>query len=172
MPTELPMMAASASGLSMTRLLPKRRCRSSVTRNTPPSTPTSSPMTSTSGSRSISWRRARFSALTMLRLGMTLPRGRPLAAHGRRRRTRLLARGGAVAQAPRQRVALGTQMRRHLGVRMVEHDQRVGGRHRLEAGDGRGDLGVDALREPLLEQVALLEIGAESGEWILALPLR
>src|SRR5712691_2498254 len=70
MPTELPMMAASASGLSMTRLPPKRRWRSSVTRKTPPSTPTSSPMTNTSGSRSISSSSARFSALTMFSFAM------------------------------------------------------------------------------------------------------
>src|SRR4051812_5021914 len=43
-------MPDSASGVSMTRLSPKSFCSPSVTRNTPPSLPTSSPMTRTLGS--------------------------------------------------------------------------------------------------------------------------
>ena len=67
-------MAASARGLSMTRWLPNVRCRSSVTRKTPPSTPTSSPMITMSRSRSISCMRARLRALTMFSLAMVTGR--------------------------------------------------------------------------------------------------
>src|SRR4029450_1051220 len=49
-------MPASASGVSMTRSSPKSFCSPSVTRNTPPSLPTSSPMIRTLGSASIALR--------------------------------------------------------------------------------------------------------------------
>src|SRR3972149_5122176 len=68
MPTAVPMIAASASGLSITRVPPNWRWRSSVPRKPPPSPPTSSPMITPPSSRSISWSRARFSALTMFSL--------------------------------------------------------------------------------------------------------
>src|SRR6476660_7568824 len=48
----VPTMPDSASGVSMTRLSPKSFCRPSVTRKTPPSLPTSSPMIRTLGSDS------------------------------------------------------------------------------------------------------------------------
>ena len=73
-------MAASASGLSMTRWLPNVRCRSSVTRKTPPSTPTSSPMITMSRSRSISCMSARLRALTMLSRAMITDSGGVIVA--------------------------------------------------------------------------------------------
>src|SRR5438445_365693 len=173
MPTPVPMMAASASGLSITRLEPNFRCRSSVTRKTPPSTPTSSPITSTSSSRSISWSSARFRALTMFSLATSASR-RALAAHRGRRLTRSRRRPAAVlalAQPAGGLLALGLEVRRQLGVDVLEHRQRLGGARRLEALDGGGDLGVDRLFQPVLEQPLLLEVGGEAREGILALPL-
>src|SRR5438552_12496668 len=65
-PTDTPAMAASASGVSNPRSPPNSACRPSVTRNTPPSLPTSSPSTSDRGSSASEWRSASFSALTMV----------------------------------------------------------------------------------------------------------
>src|SRR5215831_11011655 len=53
----VPTMPDSASGVSTTRDSPKSFCSPSVTRNTPPSLPTSSPMMSTLGSASRDLRR-------------------------------------------------------------------------------------------------------------------
>src|SRR5665811_1890766 len=58
-------MPDSASGVSMTRSSPKSFWRFSVTRNTPPSLPMSSPMMTTLGSRSIARRRPALMALPM-----------------------------------------------------------------------------------------------------------
>src|SRR3989442_1211516 len=169
------MIAASASGLSMTRWEPNVRCRSSVTRKTPPSTPTSSPRTSTSASRSISWKSAWLSALTMFTLAMASASRQPLAAH---RRGSGLVRGCLVRTrryrvlTSRRLVALGSEIGRQLGVHVVEHCQRVRGRRRLEAADRLGDLVVVPLLEPLLEKVPLLQIRAEAGQRVLLLPHR
>src|SRR3954452_2483636 len=56
MPTAVPTIPDSARGLSMTRSSPKSFCRPSVIRKTPPSLPTSSPITRTLGSASIALR--------------------------------------------------------------------------------------------------------------------
>src|SRR5207249_8865782 len=161
------MIAASASGLSITRWGPNVRCSSSVTRKTPPSTPTCSPRTSTSASRSISWKSAWLSALTMFTLAMASASRQPLAAH---RRGSGLVRGCLVRTrryrvlTSRRLVALGSEIGRQLGVHVVEHRQRVRGRRRLEAANRLGDLVVDPLLEPLLEKVPLLQIRAERSE--------
>src|SRR5258705_3248435 len=175
MPTAVPMMAASASGLSMTRWEPYFRCRSSVTRKTPPSTPTSSPRTSTSPSRSISWKSARLRALTMFSLGMASAPRQPLAPHRRGAR----GQWGRLADARRAcRLALGhlrplgLEVRRELRVRVIEHRERIGRGRRLEALHRRGDLLVDARLDVALEKVPLLQIGAEAGQRILLLPHR
>src|SRR6266850_1984394 len=172
MPTPVPMIAASASGLSITRLEPNLRCRSSVTRKTPPSTPTSSPRISTSSSRSISWSSARLRAFTMLSFAMAklAPRG-PLAAHGQRG-LGIVAGGrrGAVAEGAGELIALRLQVRRQLGVDVLEHRQRLGRAQRLEALDGGRDLLVHLVLEPVVEQLLLLEIGREARERVLALP--
>src|SRR5438445_9911827 len=175
MPTAVPMIAASASGLSMTRWEPNVRCRSSVTRKTPPSTPTSSPRTSTSASRSISWKSAWLSALTMFTLAMASAPRQSLAAH---RRGAGLVRGRLVGTrrcrvlASRHLLALGSEIGRQLGVHVVEHRQRVRGRHGLEAANRLGNLVVDPLLEPLFEKVPLLQIRAEAGQRVLLLPNR
>src|SRR5438552_1139876 len=156
MPTDAPTMAASASGVSITRRLPKARCRSSVTRKTPPSTPTSSPMTRTSGSPSISWRSARFNAFTMFSFAMALPDGGALAAHGRRRRACLGAVGAPGTQPCGHLVALGSKMGRQVAVDVIEHGQRIGRRCGLEAPNRVGDLRVQLRLEALLEEVSFL----------------
>src|SRR3990172_7236308 len=152
MPTAEPMIAASASGLSITRCEPNLRWRSSVTRKTPPSTPTSSPRISTSRSRSISSESAWLSAFTMLSLVMLLPSCHPLAAHRRRagwRRRLVRLRRSAGAQPRRDLVALGPEVGRHPGVHVVERRQRVGRRRGLEASDRLVDLVVHLLLESL-----------------------
>src|SRR5215469_5138984 len=62
MPTALPMMADSESGVSKTRFSPNFFCKCSVTRKTPPLTPISCPNTTTRSSRSNSSASALFSA--------------------------------------------------------------------------------------------------------------
>src|ERR671927_821589 len=64
-PTALPRIPASASGVSTQRSGPKRSRRPAVARKTPPAWPTSSPMTSTDGSRSSSTWNASLIASTM-----------------------------------------------------------------------------------------------------------
>src|SRR5215510_2859108 len=49
MPTAVPTMPFSASGVSITRSSPNSACSPSVARNTPPALPTSSPITRTRG---------------------------------------------------------------------------------------------------------------------------
>src|SRR6266705_2773586 len=142
MPTAVPMMAASASGLSITRCEPNLRWRSSVTRKTPPSTPPSSP-----------------------RQALTAHRRR-----ARRGRGRVGAGGGSLAEPAGEFVALRTKVGRHLGVDMVEHGERVGRRRRLEAPHRLRDLLVHPLLEPVLLEVLLLEVGAEARERVLLLP--
>src|SRR5262245_9241984 len=175
MPTEAPTMAASARGLSMTRWLPNVRWRSSVTRKTPPSTPTSSPMIMMSRSRSISCIRARLRALTILSRAMVTRPGREssarqaLPAHGCGGLLPIGLRHGMLA-CGRLAALLGEGTRR-FGVGVVEHRERVGWRHRLEALHGGGDLGVDGLLQTFLEEIALFQIGREAGERVLAFPL-
>src|SRR5918912_3422569 len=65
-PTAVPMIPASASGVSTQRSGPKRSRSPAVARKTPPARPTSSPMTSTDGSRSSSTWNASLIASTML----------------------------------------------------------------------------------------------------------
>src|SRR5262245_45066823 len=159
-------MAASARGLSITRWEPNLRWRSSVTRKTPPSTPTSSPRMITSASRSISCRSARFSALTMLSLVIglcTAPGTRPsssprlaLPAHGHG-----ISGGGGGLPRPRSTAVaepgdhlgpLHLERGRTLGVRVIEDQQGIRGRHRLEAADRLRDLGVDLGLDVLVQE--------------------
>ena len=53
-PIAAPTIACSLIGVSRTRFSPKRANRPSVSLNTPPAAPTSSPMSTTDASRSIS----------------------------------------------------------------------------------------------------------------------
>src|SRR5438477_1180402 len=63
-PTAAPRIPASASGVSTQRLGPKRSSKPAVARKTPPDRPTSSPITSTFGSRSSSTCRQSLTAST------------------------------------------------------------------------------------------------------------
>ena len=54
-PMAAPTIACSLIGVSRTRSGPNRASSPSVVLNTPPAAPTSSPMNTTDGSRSISW---------------------------------------------------------------------------------------------------------------------
>src|SRR5581483_3037512 len=106
-PIAVPTMPDSASGVSMTRSSPKSFCRPSVTRNTPPSLPTSSPMMRTFGSASIALRRPSFSALPNVIVGMSVAR---------------IREGGKVR---RHLLPLLVEQRRALGINVVEQRQRV-----------------------------------------------
>src|SRR5262249_33811676 len=102
-PTHNPLMSSSASGVSITRSLPKRCCKPAVARNTPPLTPISSPSRTTSGSSASARASARLmdstsvtsgiavlaQAVALCRIGSRQPRiemiedGGRLAWHGR-----------------------------------------------------------------------------------------
>src|SRR6185312_6879571 len=120
MPTAIPAMVASASGVSWTRSLPKRCCSPAVARNTPPLTPTSWPMTTTCRSCCISQPCAIAMASIMVIFAKVL-------------RTAGL-RGVFARDAP-----LLVQLRRQGGEQMIEH--RIGrGRGPAQVfGDGRVD---------------------------------
>src|ERR671913_64290 len=110
-----PMIADSASGVSITRCSPKSLSRPSVMRKTPPRVPTSSPSRTTRSSASMASRRAVLSALAMVicAIGASLnprpgtgPRTPPAAGTGpsgwpagRRRRGRPGRRGAGRARA-------------------------------------------------------------------------
>src|SRR5438270_7273852 len=72
MPTAMPAISPSASGVSATRSLPKRFCRPAVARNTPPLMPMSSPSTTTRSSSSIARASARLTASTSVMLDIAL----------------------------------------------------------------------------------------------------
>src|SRR5262245_43406862 len=149
MPTASPLISSSASGVSSTRSGPKRFCRPTVARNTPPFMPTSSPNTTPSGSSCSARASARLTASTRVISGI-----RP---------------------APRKLAALGGVDLGQLGIEMLEHRLR-GARGR---GQVARNGGIDALlavaRELFLLRLApgLLgdEIGPEAGDGLL-LPVR
>src|SRR5437588_2914168 len=104
MPMAAPMMPASASGVSMTRSAPNSSISPSVARKTPPNLPTSSPSTTTRGSRRISIFSASLTAWMMFHTGISRTSVRVLVARQRRQ-------VGALA------LELGRQLREHV----VEH---------------------------------------------------
>src|SRR5262245_7986595 len=71
-PTETPAIPDSARGVSNTRRSPNSSCSPSVTRNTPPSFPTSSPNTSVRSSSASDRRSASLSAFAMVTSGIAL----------------------------------------------------------------------------------------------------
>src|SRR6187397_535660 len=97
-PTAVPRMPASASGVSMQRALPKCSWSPAVARKTPPSLPTSSPMTSTDSSRSISTWSASFTAST---------------------------RRSSATKNPSQLLLLGEERRRRIRIRMLKDERDV-----------------------------------------------
>src|SRR3954467_8257126 len=72
MPTAMPAIRPSASGVSATRSGPKRCCNPAVARNTPPFRPTSSPSTTTLSSSSIARASARLMPSTSVMFDMAL----------------------------------------------------------------------------------------------------
>src|SRR6185312_9639671 len=72
MPTAMPAISPSASGVSATRSGPKRFCRPAVARNTPPFRPTSSPSTTTRSSVSMARASARLIDSTSVMFDMGL----------------------------------------------------------------------------------------------------
>src|SRR5262249_31600157 len=85
MPTHSPLINSSASGVSITRLAPNRRCSPTVARKTPPLTPTSSPSTTTLASSSMARASARLMASTNVTSGIGASAElRPLAGIGSR----------------------------------------------------------------------------------------
>src|SRR5688572_28788447 len=144
MPTAVPTMPDSASGLSMTRSSPKSFCRPSVMRKTPPSLPTSSPMMRTFGSSSIALRR---------------PMLRPLAS--------VIF---VISVGPFERVEVGgiavallLQLVGHLGVHVVEDAQRRRVCEFLDAGTQACaevvGLGVQGVEEVLVGQPVAAQVG-------------
>src|SRR5215510_3273635 len=147
-------MPASASGVSMTRSSPKSFCSPSVTRNTPPSLPTSSPMISTLGSASIALR---------------IPMLRPLASV-------ICAISGLLRVLERievraERRALLIDEWVGFGVHILEH------RHRRRIGhlqaalaQFRGDLiafGLDLVQEGLVDLVGGEQVAAQPLDRVL-----
>src|SRR5919108_244841 len=97
-----PRTPASASGVSTQRSEPKRSRRPAVARKTPPARPTSSPMTSTDGSRSSSVWKQSLIASTML--------------------------SSAIAEDPPQLLEVGAERGRRVDERVLEEEARVGRR--------------------------------------------
>jgi len=123
------MMAASASGLSITRCEPNLRWRSSVTRKTRVHPDVLAEDHDVRVPLHLLEERE-VQRLDMLSFVMSSPPREPLAAHrrGARRRRRLLRPGrGALAEPAGELLALRAEVRRQLGVHVVEHRQRIGG---------------------------------------------
>src|SRR5262245_22569592 len=97
-PTAVPRIPASASGVSTHLSAPKRSWSPAVARKTPPSLPTSSPMTSTDSSRSISVWSASLTAST---------------------------RRSSATEDPSQLRFLGEERRRRIGVRVLEDERGI-----------------------------------------------
>src|SRR5690606_26821146 len=133
MPTVMPVISVSASGVSITRRKPKRSYSPRVARNTPPLGPTSSPSTTTSGSPAIARCSARLMASTMHSVFCSA-----MVAS---------LRGSA---AGHQLVALATIAIRQPLVEMIESRAGVLVRHRTEALDRRIDLIAQFLLQLLL----------------------
>src|SRR5690348_5147876 len=159
MPMAAAMMPPSAIGVSSTRCSPYLRCSPSVTRNTPPKYPTSSPRITTRGSRPSITSLAELSACTMFMRAM-----RSALVRAGRRAVRVLPRGGVcgVALPIEQRahlLALALQILRHVAEYVLEHGERIEERPVRERSVGFGlfPAGRDVRLELLVQLgVALL----------------
>src|SRR5262245_25326959 len=164
-PIALPMMPASASGVSMTRSAPNSSYRPLVARNTPPNLPMSSPSTTTRSSRRISSLSASLTAwimfITGIRLWLLL-----LQLMMRRFRARRLL----------QLLELLEEVRRHVREHVGKHglDGRLS-RHRLGRLEGGRDLAANLLLQLLLQlgghEPAPLQVALEAPDRIVVLPL-
>ena len=143
----MPMMPLSASGVSITRSSPKSFCRPSVTRKTPPSLPTSSPITRTFGSFSIAARRPALMAFAMVVCVLT---GHP---------RRLVLEARPIVREPRpllldQRVPLpvgGRRCRRDRDRACVRHAWRT-------CAASAAGLGLHLVEERLVAQPAARQV--------------
>src|SRR5262249_30124125 len=139
-PTALPMIPASASGVSTQRSGPKRSRSPAVARKTPPARPTSSPMTMTSSSRASStWKQSLIASTTV-----------------------------SSAKDPPQLVEIAPERRRRVDERVLEEQCRVGGRLRLGGGNARTHQ-IDRLRAHLLDVLVgqhteALEVGLVAAD--------
>src|SRR5450759_1659332 len=151
----VPTMPDSASGVSMIRSSPKSFWRFSVTRNTPPSLPMSSPMMTTLGSCSMARRRPALRALPMPIFAMSV--------------ASLEARG--VGGKPG---ALSLDQRVLLDVDVVKHRHRLRVGHRQAALTNRErklvGLNLDGLEEGPVSLAAGCQIGLEPGDRVTQLP--
>src|SRR4051794_15185570 len=146
-PTAVPRMPASASGVSTQRSDPKRSRRPAVARKTPPARPTSSPSTSTFGSRSSSVWSASFTASTSV--------------------------SSAIEDPPQLR-EIGREGGWRVGERVLEDEARIGRGLGLGGGD-RGAhrlrrLGPDLLGGRVVEQPEPAQVALVAAD-ALALPL-
>src|SRR5512133_3229935 len=156
MPTAVPTIPPSVSGVAKTRSPPTASCSPCVARKTPPNLPTSSPSTTTSGSRRISVRSASFTAWMTFRVamsGLLLPRRHPgIRRDGRAQLLQLL---------PLLPQRLGV----HVGEEGLERRPR---RQGLRLGDGPLDLRLRLLRQGppgrLGERPAPLQEGPETQQ--------
>src|SRR5262249_53945551 len=128
-PIAVPMMPASARGVSTQRSGPKRSSSPAVARKTPPARPTSSPITMTSPSRSSSTWKASLIASTML----------------------------SSANDPPQLVEIRGERSRRIDERVLEQERRIGGGLRLGRRDPLahqvGSPRLDLLRGRIVEDV-------------------
>src|ERR1041385_5568097 len=99
-PTAAPRMPASASGVSTQRSAPNRSRSPAVARKTPPARPTSSPITSTFGSRASSTWKASLIASTM---------------------------ESSATENPPQLRQVGRERRGRIDERVLEEQRRIGG---------------------------------------------
>src|SRR5450759_1323032 len=148
-------MPDSASGVSMTRSSPKSFCRFSVTRNTPPSLPMSSPMMTTFGSRSMARRRPALMALPMPTFDMSV--------------ASLEARGICG-----ERGALGLDQRVLIDIYVVKHRRGLRVRHRQATLANRDRervcLNFNGIEVRLVGLAAGRQIGLEPGNRVTQLP--
>src|ERR671925_1448477 len=107
-PTAVPMIPASASGVSTQRSGPKRSRSPAVARKTPPARPTSSPMTITSSSRASStWKQSLIAS----------------------------TRVSSLTEHPPQLGEVGLERRGRIGQSVLEEEPRIGRRLRLRGRD-------------------------------------
>src|SRR6478736_2090649 len=158
MPTAVPTMPDSASGLSMTRSSPKSFCRPSVMRKTPPSLPTSSPMSRTLSSSSMALRRPMLRPLASVIFWVLISVGS----------FERLEVGG-------EAVALGGDLVGHLAEDVAELVERLGVGQRLaalaEVVAQLLGLGVEVVEELLVDQAVAAQVDLEPLDRVLELPV-
>src|SRR6188768_3633979 len=174
MPTAQPTIPFSLSGVSITRSSPNSSCRPAVTRKTPPTLPTSSPMTTTRLSRRMAVRSASLTAITIFICGIANRSGAesPAKVENRVRASRSMR--GRRARAAQQLRALLLQMPRRLLVHVVEDRFQRGRRRLLGDADSGAEALIDIRDQRLLGAIipsfAALEILAQTRERIALRP--